>query len=198
MLPITPFPKGVPEDSYSKTKALVEALFLEGLTVTEIARRLGVSKPTVCFHMRTLGISGDSRFSRRYDWGEIRAYYDAGHSMRECQAQFGFSGAAWSQAVQRGDIDTRPRAEGHDTIFVRGIKRNRYHLKRRLLADGLKDPACEECGIVEWRGRPLPLELHHANGDGTDNRIENLYLLCPNCHSQTDTWGGRNARRKAA
>ena len=167
MLPITPFPNGVSEDSHSKTKDLVEALVLEGLTVTEIARRLGVSKPTVCFHMRTLGISSDSRFSRRYDWAEIRVYYEAGHSMRECQAEFGFSGAAWSEAVQRGDIDPRPRAEAHDSVFVR-------------------------------RGRPLSLELHHANGDGTDNRIENLQLLCPSCHSQTDTWGGRNARRKAA
>jgi hypothetical protein len=198
VLPITPFPTGVPEDSQSTTKDLVKALFSEGLTVTEIARRLGVSKPTVCFHMRTLGITSDSRFTRRYDWASIRAYYDAGHSMRECQAAFGFSGAAWSEAVQRGDIRSRPRAEAHESIFVRGPKRNRYHLKRRLIADGLKDPACEECGISEWRGRPLPLELHHVNGDGTDNRVENLNLLCPNCHSQTGNWGGKAKLPRAA
>ena len=197
MLPITPFPNGMPEDSYSSTKDLVQALWFQGLTVSEIARRLHVSKPTVCFHLRTLGIESDSRFSRRYDWSEIRAYYQAGHSMRECQAKFGFSGAAWSEAVRRGEIDPRPRAAAHDRLFVKGVKRNRYHLKRRLLADGLKDSWCEECGLAEWRGAGLSLELHHINGDPHDNRLENLQLLCPNCHSQTDNWGGK-ARRKVA
>lgn len=194
MLPITPFPNGVSEDSHRPTKELVEALFGEGLTVTQIADRLGVSKPTVCFHMRTLGISGDGRFSRRYDWAEIREYYETGHSMRECQAKYGFSSAAWSEAVRRGDIEPRPRAEAHERLFTKGVKRNRYHLKRRLLVEGLKEPVCENCGITEWRGRLLSLELHHINGDGTDNRLENLSLLCPNCHSLTDNWGGRAKR----
>ena len=66
MLPITPFPTGVPEDSHSPTKLLVSRLLRDGLTVTEIAHRLGISKATVCFHKRTLGIVSDSRFSRRY------------------------------------------------------------------------------------------------------------------------------------
>jgi hypothetical protein len=188
----------VSEDSHSPTKVLVEGLWSEGLTVTEIARRLAVSKPTVCFHLRTLGIRSDSRFSRRYDWAEIRAYYDHGHSMRECQVRFGFSGAAWSEAVRRGDIDPRPRAAAHDSLFCKGVKRNRYALKRRLLADGLKEPMCEGCGLAEWRGEPLSLELHHINGDPFDNRLENLELLCPNCHSQTDNWGGRAKAARAA
>ena len=92
MLPITPFPNGVSEDSQPPTKQLVAALLLEGWSVSEIARRLGVSKPTVCFHKRSLGIEIDSRFSRRYDWAEVREYYEDGHSMRECQIAFGFSG----------------------------------------------------------------------------------------------------------
>lgn len=198
MLPITPFPTGVPEDSHSSTRDRVKILLADGLAVTEIAARLGVSKPTVCFHKRSLGIEADSKFSRRYDWKEIRAHYDAGHSMRECQLKFGFSGAAWSSAVERGDVQPRPRAEEPDSLFAVGVKRNRYHLKRRLLRDGLKDPWCEECGIAEWRGRSLSLELHHINGDGRDNRRENLQLLCPNCHSLTDNWGGRARAARAA
>lgn len=57
---------------------------------------------------------------------------------------------------------------------------------------GLKGPGYEACGLTEWPSDPISLELHHINGDGQDNRLENLTLLCPNCHSQTDTWGGRN------
>ena len=191
MLPITPFPTGVPEDSHSPTKVLVSLLLREGLTVTEIAARLGISKATVCFHKRTLGVAPDTKFSRRYDWAEIRRYYDAGYGMRECQAKYGFSGGAWTDAVQRGDIVPRPRAAPHEEVFVRNVKKSRFHLKTRLLDAGLKEEHCEECGLTEWRGEPMPLELHHVNGDGRDNRLENLQLLCPNCHSLTDNWGGR-------
>jgi predicted HNH restriction endonuclease len=49
---------------------------------------------------------------------------------------------------------------------------------------------------VWWRGRLAPLHLDHRNGDRTDNRVENLRLLCPNCHAQTDTYCGRNIRRR--
>ena len=48
----------------------------------------------------------------------------------------------------------------------------------------------------EWRGKPLNAQLHHKNGDGADNRLENVAFLCPNCHSQTDTYGGRNGHRR--
>jgi 5-methylcytosine-specific restriction endonuclease McrA len=68
-------------------------------------------------------------------------------------------------------------------------------LKRRLIKLGLKADRCEICGISAWRGAPLSLALHHVNGDGRDNRLENLQLLCPNCHSQTDNFAGRNVRR---
>ena len=50
------------------------------------------------------------------------------------------------------------------------------------------------CGLTSWRGKPLALALHHINGDRLDNRLENLALLCPNCHSQTDNFSGRNGR----
>ena len=72
----------------------------------------------------------------------------------------------------------------------------RGHLKARLIEAGLKESRCEHCGLVEWRGKPLNMQLHHVNGDGLDNRIENLELLCANCHSQTDNWGGRNRQSR--
>jgi 5-methylcytosine-specific restriction endonuclease McrA len=65
-------------------------------------------------------------------------------------------------------------------------------LKERLLAAGYKERRCEDCGLAEWNGKPIPLELHHVNGDSTDNRIENIRILCPNCHAQTATYRGKN------
>ena len=50
---------------------------------------------------------------------------------------------------------------------------------------------CEECGLTEWLGNPIPLEIHHINGKNTDNRLENLRLLCPNCHALTNNYRGR-------
>ncbi len=65
-------------------------------------------------------------------------------------------------------------------------------LKTRLLRSNLLENKCVECGITEWNSKPITLQLDHINGQSTDHRFENLRLLCPNCHSQTDTWCGKN------
>ena len=169
----------------------IAALLEAGLTQREIARTLGVSPPTVAYHVRRLGIpAGASR--RRYDWQAVQRYYDAGHSVRECAERFGFSTWTWHQAVKRGASLARPVAMPIDALLAG--RRNRDHLKRRLIRAGLLENRCERCGIDEWRGEPLSMALHHVNGDGQDNRLENLQMLCPNCHSQTENFAGRKRR----
>jgi hypothetical protein len=183
------------EKPRGKTRDAVARLLDEGLVQAEIARRLGVSKPTVCFHARRLGVAVQPAAALRYDWTRISAYYEAGHSATECRREFGFSLNAWADAIRRGVIVPRPRLEPLDQVLAAGRRRSRQHVKLRLLMAGLKEERCESCGLIDWRGQPLSLELHHVNGDGQDNRLENLRLLCPNCHSQTDTWGARNKGR---
>jgi 5-methylcytosine-specific restriction endonuclease McrA len=168
----------------------VAELYAAGLNGRQIAAALGITPPTVAYHLRRLGIAAQPR--PKYDWDEIQAYYDAGHSVRECLTHFGCSGQTWHAARQRGDIVTRPQRMTIEQLTSRASHRG--NVKRRLLEDGMLAPECGRCGIATWRGAALTLELHHVNGDGADHRLENLELLCPNCHSQTDSWGGRNRR----
>lgn len=69
---------------------------------------------------------------------------------------------------------------------------NANHLKERLLKEGIKERKCEYCGNTEWMGKPIALELHHINAVKDDQRLENLVLLCPNCHALTDNYRGKN------
>jgi DNA-binding CsgD family transcriptional regulator len=176
------------------TREQVRVLLSQGLTNSEAARRIGVSPAAVSFHARKLGIPPSTKYAPREDWDDIQRHYDAGYSVRECQERFGFSRRSWNKAVERGEIVPRPQAVPIEELLTANRLRSRTRVKLRLLSAGLKEERCEECGLTEWLGEPLSLALHHVNGDQADNRLENLQLLCANCHSQTPTY----ARKKTA
>lgn len=73
---------------------------------------------------------------------------------------------------------------------------NIARLKIRLLRERILEVKCyaKDCGLTEWKGKPISLQLDHINGDKIDHRLENLRLLCPNCHSQTETFAGKNKK----
>lgn len=101
-----------------------------------------------------------------------------------------FTGMAWAKGRKRRDL-----ALSLAEILVQGSTYGSSRLRERLVAEGLLLPLCAECSLTEWRGERLPLHLDHINGDHTDNRLENLRILCPNCHSITKTWCNRSSRR---
>jgi hypothetical protein len=172
-------------------------MLAEGLTQAEVGRRLGLTKATISYHARRLGIPARDDCRRRYDWREIQRAYDSGMTVRQCAQQFGFALCSWHAAGKRGAIKPRPIRMPISELLVVGREQTaRSHLKRRLLDEGLKTHHCEQCGLTEWRGRPLSMALHHVNGDGKDNRLSNLQLLCPNCHAQTENFAGRNTVRR--
>ena len=102
---------------------------------------------------------------------------------------------------QSGRGVSKPKTEGNGKISTKDILNGKHpqyqsnKLRKRLFEEGYKEKKCEVCGIREWNGKPLSFECEHINGDSTDHRLSNLMIVCPNCHSQTDTYKGKNARR---
>ncbi len=81
------------------------------------------------------------------------------------------------------------------TILVENSDFHPGHLKKRLIAEGYLEYKCACCGISDWEGKPLSLQLNHISGVKHDCRIENLELLCPLCHANTSTFRGRNIKK---
>lgn len=77
-------------------------------------------------------------------------------------------------------------------VFTKNSRFSSGYVKKRLLDEGLIEYICDKCKISEWNGSSISLELDHIDGDNRNNTRPNLRLLCPNCHSQTETWKGRN------
>jgi Zn finger protein HypA/HybF involved in hydrogenase expression len=109
-----------------------------------------------------------------------------------------FTGQGWAKGKSSDTDDgVKRQAERHalpwEEVFC---KNSKYRgggksLIKKLICAKKKEYKCEECEIVEWKGRVIRLELDHKNGDNRDNREENLRILCPNCHSQTETHSRR-------
>lgn len=106
-----------------------------------------------------------------------------------------FKGRAWNKGMKMPFSPKIPLKE----ILVKNSTYQSYKLKARLFRKGIKEARCEICGWAEKSedGR-IPLELDHTNGNSRDNRLKNLRILCPNCHSLQPTHRGRNTKERVS
>lgn len=124
-------------------------------------------------------------------------------SYREAAKKLNVSRPSLSAFVKENNLNVnhfvpgRNREIPNEELFIKSSTKRNSTVKKRILRDGLKKYSCLWCGLKDnWNGRPITLELDHINGDPTDNRLDNLRFLCPNCHSQTSTSKGKNSSKK--
>jgi hypothetical protein len=173
--------------------AQVQRYYDEGHERDDCAAKFGFSRVTWYRAIRRGHLKAALERQRALDWDAIQRFYDEGHTYRQCKERFGFAAASWSKAILRGDLIPRPRQPTLEVILQKS--RSRCTIKRRLLMAGKLVNRCDFCGLTEWRGRPISIQVDHINGIRDDHRVENLRMLCPNCHSQTPTYGARNRKR---
>lgn len=106
-----------------------------------------------------------------------------------------FTGQAWNrgETVETNTSVAKGAEKGRipdSEVFREKSTYQAGKLAKRLVEVG-RSYVCAECSIDTWKGKPLTLHVDHANGDTSDNRLDNLRFLCPNCHQQTPTWGNR-------
>lgn len=143
---------------------------------------------------------------------EIQEKVNNCNSISDMLEVFGYKRSSGSMAkvmkevIQEYNIDTTHFKPFHRTnqkavyslkeiLIPNSPYKNIARLKKRLLKAGLLKYECECCGNNgKWNGKPLVLQLDHRDGDHSNHSLENLRFLCPNCHSQTDTYSGKNAK----
>jgi 5-methylcytosine-specific restriction endonuclease McrA len=130
---------------------------------------------------------------------QIREQFNLGKTLHEAAVELNSTTVTlWRKAKKLGISWKDIKRENKDKITLTEILDGKhpsyqtFKLKNRLIKEGIKENKCEECGITEWMGQELVMHLDHKDGNSHNHVIDNLRLLCPNCHAQTDTWCGKN------
>lgn len=144
---------------------------------------------------------------KKYDYSYARTADAVQNSfcLKDAMRRMGIPAAGgncktFKNAIKRHGIDTshfNPYAAASKTRTYQAsyylenkVQIPSYKLLRKLIAEGYKVYKCDVCGVSEWCGKPITLQLHHIDGDHLNNSLENLQVLCPNCHSQTSNFRG--------
>lgn len=189
-------------------KSTLKKMINRGLTQAQIAAEVGKPKSSVIYWLKKHGLKTKG-MSRSWTDEELVFAIKKSQSLAQAIKKLGLAANAGSYRTVRRrikvlDIDTShlvgksvsgaARISDGD-IFVRDSGySDTSRLYKRLVRLG-REERCEKCGLgPEWQREPMRLQVDHANGIRNDHRLENLRILCPNCHSQTKTWGSRNKK----
>jgi 5-methylcytosine-specific restriction endonuclease McrA len=187
-------------------------------SLADVLRALGVKQQrTVVRRATELGVQIPGATRQRWTDDELRAAVASARTAREALHLLNLRGSGgnyrtFRRHVARLAIDTshfvgkahlagrarenlRSRRPLSDLLVENGSYDNTSRLRQRLIRERVLEARCAECGLDAWRGRPIPLELDHINGERSDLRPGNLRLLCPNCHALTPTYKGKNTMR---
>lgn len=150
--------------------------------------------------------------TKRYTELEFIEAVASSTSLRQILNKLGLAEAGGNYFLCRKHIsdlqldDSHITGKGSNKGKIFGPKRNieeylsnrcsilSYKLKNRLLKEKILLPICSNCKLETWLNSPIPLELHHINGNSQDNTLSNICLLCPNCHAFTITYRGKNKK----
>lgn len=150
------------------SKLLLEPIVKDSISTSEVIRKLGL----------TLSGGTNSHLKRLFKKFEI----DTSHFL--------------GQAYNRGKVSSTKIPWQEVLVYNRlnGRRENVHRLKRAMLESGIPEQ-CSCCGLPpEWNGKPIVLQIDHKDGNGVNNSSYNVRFLCPNCHSQTPTFGVKNRK----
>lgn len=186
----------------------------EGKTYSQIKEIVGCSKSTISYHCGNKDISKswkkfkynkeililavDKAISFAGILKELNLPINGGKYLTLKKKLIDFNiphdhllGQAWAKGLS--ELNSFSEKEFYKKVLkLNGTGWSSHKIKLKLYKFKLKTPICEKCNLTDWLGKSISLHLDHINGNNKDNRIENLRILCPNCHSQTETYAGKN------
>lgn len=138
---------------------------------------------------------------------EIKKWIDEGQSKAYMARELGCNIKTINPVLTRLGLEYKgnqgckglSKPNGHELTLLEYLEKSvdiqSNRVRKKLLEEGYKEYRCENCGLTEWLNEPIPLELHHKDGNHYNNDIDNFQLLCPNCHAKTSSYRGKNCSK---